>query len=298
MFSVVIPLYNKRPTIERAIRSVLRQGAHTIEIIVVDDGSTDDGAIIASSMGDPRIRVIAQANGGAAAARNRGVKESRYDLVAFLDADDEWQEGFLDAISALIRRYPSVGAYATGYQMKTREGRIIAPSYYGIPKGFKGELENYFRACFSWSPLSSSGTVVKKSVFEALGGFKSGKKRGEDLDLWIRFALSGPVAFDETRKAIYYLDAANRSDGPASEDRRSDWWFLKELDRLTLDHSIPARYRRWLKEMAANCRVTVALDSSRGNFIRFLLDSHDVITSKAFWRYGIIMAIKKALLSK
>ena len=95
MISVIIPLYNKEDYISRAIDSVLRQTFKDFELIIVNDGSTDQGPGIARNFHDRRIRVIDQQNSGEGAARNRGVAEARAELVAFLDADDEWESSFL-----------------------------------------------------------------------------------------------------------------------------------------------------------------------------------------------------------
>ena len=88
--SVVIPLYNKQAYVERAVASVLQSGYPAHEVIVVDDGSTDEGPRRVSAMGDPRVRVIKQPNAGVSAARNRGISAATGDYVAFLDADDYW----------------------------------------------------------------------------------------------------------------------------------------------------------------------------------------------------------------
>ncbi len=90
LISVVIPLYNKEPYIKRAIDSILAQKIQDYEIIVIDDGSTDKSAEVVKSFPDPRIRLIQQENAGVSAARNRGIEEAKAELIAFLDADDEW----------------------------------------------------------------------------------------------------------------------------------------------------------------------------------------------------------------
>src|SRR6266480_114793 len=95
--------------------SVLQSGYPVHEVIVVDDGSTDDGPQRVSAMGDPRVRVIKQPNAGVSAARNRGISEATGDYVAFLDADDYWTPEYLPAITDLIARFPQCGLYATHF---------------------------------------------------------------------------------------------------------------------------------------------------------------------------------------
>jgi glycosyltransferase involved in cell wall biosynthesis len=114
--SVIIPLFNKAPYIQRALDSVRAQTFVDFEVIVVDDGSTDDGGSLATAYSDSRIRTIAQKNAGPGAARNRGIAEARGEYLAFLDADDEWMPGFLATSLALLTKYgPEVTAISSGY---------------------------------------------------------------------------------------------------------------------------------------------------------------------------------------
>jgi cellulose synthase/poly-beta-1,6-N-acetylglucosamine synthase-like glycosyltransferase len=111
--SVVIPLYNKARHIARAVQSVRGQTWQDFEIIVVDDGSTDGSGDVVRQIADARFRLITQLNGGECAARNRGIAEAACDVVAFLDADDEWLPAFLETVVALRQRFPDCGMYAT-----------------------------------------------------------------------------------------------------------------------------------------------------------------------------------------
>src|SRR6266853_1462354 len=104
--SVVIPLFNKRSYIIRCLESVSRQNIRDFEVIVVDDGSTDGSGEVAMGFPDNRVRVIRQKNRGVGAARNRGIEESKAELIAFLDSDDEWMPPFLKRILDLRLKYP------------------------------------------------------------------------------------------------------------------------------------------------------------------------------------------------
>jgi len=113
VISVVIPLYNKERHIARAIQSVLGQTHRDLELIVINDGSTDGSEKTAERYTDPRIQLVHQANAGVSAARNRGIAEARAELVAFLDAYDEWLPEHLAAINRPAKKQPECGAYCT-----------------------------------------------------------------------------------------------------------------------------------------------------------------------------------------
>lgn len=195
-FAVVIPLFNKETTIERAIRSVLDQTVQAFEIIVVNDGSTDNSSKVVESINDPRIRLVHQKNQGVSAARNRGIAEARLDLIAFLDADDEWLPGFLETIQRLVANYPHCAVYATRYMFGMPDGRTRPCIIRGLPDGFSGILEDYFKiAARSDPPIHSSAVVIKKTAINAVGGFPVGVKSGEDLLTWARLAASFTIAY-------------------------------------------------------------------------------------------------------
>jgi len=203
--SVVIPLYNKDPFIARALNSVLAQNFHDFEVIVVDDGSTDGSVAIVREFSDPRIRLIQQENGGVSAARNRGIKAARADLVAFLDADDEWLPGFLEIILHLRERFPEAGAYATAIST-ARDGVVKRAQYRSIPSpNWEGMIADYFRTqILGDSVMSSSSIAIPRDILEEMNGFAVDAKWGEDLDLWGRIALRYPIGFSASYCSIIH----------------------------------------------------------------------------------------------
>lgn len=195
MFSVVIPLYNKANYVEKAVRSVLGQTFRNFEVIVVDDGSTDDGFARLQSLRDDRLRFIQQKNAGVSVARNNGVKSAQYDYIAFLDADDWWDAHFLEQMAKLITDYPQAALYATNYySVKNGVNRLAV---IGVADGFQRGYIDYFDvyAKTFWAPVNCSYAVIKKTVFVGEKGFRPSLKMGEDLDLWLRVALKHKVGY-------------------------------------------------------------------------------------------------------
>ena len=212
-FSVIIPLYNKADTVERAIRSVLGQPRQDFEIIVVDDGSKDDGAEKVERIRDPRIRLIRQENGGVAAARNTGIANAKYDFVTFLDADDEYLPHFLETLSRMIEKYPATSIWGTGYTFQMPDGRKVDPRINGIPADFEGYLPNYFEiASKSAPPLWTGAVCVRKTALLQFGGFPVGIRSGEDLLTWARLCANGIPAYTMRRCSLYYLSVQQSTD--------------------------------------------------------------------------------------
>ncbi len=214
--SVVIPLYNKLRHIARAVGSVLSQSFSEFELIVVDDGSTDGSREVLMGIDDPRLRVITQPNQGVSAARNRGILEANHDLIAFLDADDEWQVNFLQTVLDLRQKFPDAGMYATAYTM-CQGGNTWRPAFVDCIESVDGGLlADYFKSGLGPAPVWSSAVLIPRSVLKEVGMFPEGLSRGEDLHTWARIALKYRVAWSPQACAIYHLSADNRLCSSAS----------------------------------------------------------------------------------
>ena len=203
--SIIMPLYNKEHEVRRSINSILAQTDTGFELIVVNDGSTDKGARIVQTVQDNRIKMIHQENAGVSAARNRGIEASRTDLIAFLDADDEWKPTFLEIILRLRKKFPDCSVFSTGFSYLNQDGTERSPIINGVPPHpWHGVLENYFHvAAKSDPPLCSSAIAVTKEAITTINGFPLGIKSGEDLLTWARLAAKYAIAYDTRHLALF-----------------------------------------------------------------------------------------------
>ena len=204
MYSVVIPLYNKATDIERAVRSVQAQTLGDWELIVVDDGSRDDGPQRVEAINDPRVRLVRQANAGVSVARNRGASEARSEWVCFLDADDHWQPDHLAHLDALLAQQPGLDLYATAYNVVDEAGQARGIRLSPDLAGRYARLKDYFAAVMDWEhPIHSSAVMARRSTFLAMGGFVPGLAAGEDILLWSRYAAAGDIGYSGFHSANY-----------------------------------------------------------------------------------------------
>ena len=156
--------------------------------------------------------MIQQENAGVSAARNKGIEEAKSDIIAFLDADDEWLPIFLETIMDLRQKYSKAGIYATAYSW-FNSNKIIIPKHEGIPSApWEGIIENYFSIVSKRSiPVSASSVAIPKKILLEIGMFQSGLWMGEDQDVWGKIALKYQIAYSSTVGSIYYLNATNRA---------------------------------------------------------------------------------------
>ena len=204
-FSVVIPLFNKAPYVKKALESVFGQTFRDFELIVVNDGSTDDSLTRAKeSLEGSGIdhQLIHQDNAGVSTARNNGVAASHGDFICFLDADDWWEPTFLERMDWLIREYPEAGIYGVNYFIISRGKQRVALHFPST--GYINYCDCYRKLQM---PLTSISVAIPQDVFRSMGGFKPHLKLGEDFDLWIRIALTRKVAYLDEPLAYYFQDS-------------------------------------------------------------------------------------------
>jgi glycosyltransferase involved in cell wall biosynthesis len=212
-FTVVIPLYNKAKHIIRTLNSIANQKYPAMEIIIVDDGSTDEGTSLVEKANIANLRLIKQKNKGVSAARNRGIEEARYEYVAFLDADDVWLPLYLDEISGLITKFPQAEFYATSYQIVEENERYTDARIHQFTDDPTGVLiEDYFDISSRGDlPFTMSSITVKRNLFGIIGGFPEGEPIGEDQDLFCRAAMATRIAYSINIHSLYHKDAQNQA---------------------------------------------------------------------------------------
>ncbi len=203
--SIVIPVYNKAKYLKETIKSVLNQDFKDFELILIDDGSTDQSPDIIQSFSDPRIRYYTQKNQGVAVARNNGVKQAKTNLICFLDADDLWEPHHLETIWALYQQFPQAGFFATAYRIQYNQHQ----KDYVYPFSKSPVLiQKYYRYDKGQALFFISNFAVKKEVFIKENGFKP-EIHAEDTDFFIRLALKYPMAYSKTISMLHINEAEN-----------------------------------------------------------------------------------------
>jgi glycosyltransferase involved in cell wall biosynthesis len=239
--SVIIPTYNRAATLERAIRSVWAQTETSFELIVVDDGSTDETPerLQALQSAGGRLRVERTENRGVSAARNLGVRVARGQWLAFLDSDDEWLPGKLATQLALLKEQPSL-SLVHGEEIWIRRGVRVNPMRKHQKKG--GDVfADAVRLCC----ISPSTVLLRKSLFEELGGFREDFPVCEDYDLWLKITAREKVGFTSEfliKKYGGHKDQLSRA-YPAM-----DYWRVIALQNVLATPGLSDRKRQLVRQ--------------------------------------------------
>jgi glycosyltransferase involved in cell wall biosynthesis len=187
---VVVPAYNAAWCVGRAIDSVLAQEGAGYEIVVVDDGSTDDTPAVLARYGDA-IRVLRQRNQGLSAARNAGIRAARGEFVAFLDADDWWLPGKLARQLELMRMRPEVGFSSTAARVEDPQGHLL--NLWPAPQ-WQGPFVVHLFGSNADVAGSGSAVMARRALFDRVGGFDETLRSLEDIDMWMRLAAVSEYA--------------------------------------------------------------------------------------------------------
>jgi glycosyltransferase involved in cell wall biosynthesis len=258
-WSVVIPLYNKQDYIAATLKSVLTQeGAPSLEVIVVDDGSVDGSVNQVERFHDPRVRLIQQRNAGVSAARNRGIYEARGRWVVFLDADDLLNPHAIQAFTLLAAEYHDADAMGGGY-LRVASEEMAAAEFEAHTTSPNHRRITNLPAVFltEGMPFCTSSIAIRRDLFSRISPwFPVGEAMGEDLDLWFR--IGEVTAWAATDQVIAHYRVA-LSDSLMG--RYKDHLYLPVWVRMRARAErgqMPAALRKPSLRLAAEMQVTLA----------------------------------------
>lgn len=212
MISVIIPVYNRAIELERALKSVFSQTYKDFEVIVVDDGSTDDSSLVASKF---NVKLIKQENLGVSAARNRAIENSKGEYIAFLDSDDEWLPTKLEAQI----EYKSACVHTE--EIWVRNGRRVNQ----MRKHQKGGGDQFIPS-LELCLISPSSVMIRRDVFEKTGLFREDFPVCEDYDLWLKLTSLYEIDFIQEPQIIKY---GGHEDQLSRKFKAMDYWRVKSL---------------------------------------------------------------------
>ena len=296
MFSVVIPLYNKGPYIGCTLASVLAQDRPDLEVIVVDDGSQDDGPARVRQCADPRVRLLQQANAGVSAARNHGIAASRGQWVCLLDADDWVDPGYLSALMRAHERHPEADVLATDYERVAHTPGAWPPDWRSPAP--TGRIELIARLARQWMEgptLSSSSVAVRRSRLIALQPcFVVGESMGEDLDLWFRLAEHSTIAIVRETRVAYRVAVEGSLSGRHALGTFREPLFLQRLQEHLRSGAVPAHLRADTRWLIAQQRLSLAREAlqsgQRRLALRWLARAGYAMRGRRWW-FTLLMIV-------
>ena len=247
--SVIMPVYNCDRYISQAIESILAQTYQSYEIIVIDDGSTDNTRLALQPYIDiEAIRYVYQENQGVSAARNHGINLARGELIAFLDADDFFLPDKLTAQVGVFDAQPNLGIVHSGWRRVNQQGDPIKDE---TPWNYapKLDLEGWLR----WKPIGTMGTLMfRRHWLEEVGSFEPGLGHAEDVDLVLRLALRGCEAEWLRQSTICYRQHDRNTMRDGVSQARS---INRVLDKFFASESIPLGIQLLEKQVRYNTLV-------------------------------------------
>jgi glycosyltransferase involved in cell wall biosynthesis len=270
LISVIIPVYNGELTIEQAVRSVLNQTFLDIELIVINDGSTDSTLEILATLRDPRLKVFSYANSGLSASRNRGIEHACGEFISFIDADDRWTSDKLAAQINSLRENPEAAVAYSWTDFIDESGNSLGFGIHHTSNGyvFPDLLTFFFIG-------SGSNALIRKKVFDEVGRFDEKLTSAEDLDMFLRLATRYQFSVVPAPQVLYRITDSSMSRNVIRQETET----LKVIDRTFAQE--PGKSLVHLKRTAyANLYLYLASHTLRG-----APDRHKgLIAAKFIWR--------------
>jgi len=262
--SVIIPTYNRASLLLRAIDSVLNQSHQDFELLIIDDGSTDDTEeLIKSKYSDSRLIFLKQKNNGVSAARNLGITKSKNEWIALLDSDDEWLPQKLTTQIEFAKKNPKL-RFIDSNENWIRHGQKV-----NIPKKFDKSSKNIFERSLQTCLISPSTVLIKKELIKEHGLFDCHFEICEDYDLWLKILIQEDIGFIEESLTNKY---GGHQDQLSTKHHSMDMWRIRSLINLYLKNKKP-----------------------HGHLIREVIDQKALLLQKNLLKHNQIEAHQKLL---
>lgn len=255
-FSVIMPAYNAETTVLESIKSVLNQEFGDYELIVVDDGSSDNTSCVVDTIMDKRIKLKKIENRGVSAARNEGISESRGDYVCFLDSDDYWFPNHLKVLNELIDMAPDAMVLTTGYQIRDFNGNVskVNSEISKYKAGNSFVLDDYIGYTKKYSQfIHINSLCAKREHIDLVGWFEVGEKIGEDTDFIYRLTAYSKLAVSPLITSEYRRNSTSTT---ATRKFNFTWSFLRHGKELLCDSSISEGKKKSIRWVLATHRIS------------------------------------------
>lgn len=296
-FSVIVPVHNEERSVARCLRSILDQTYEKFEVILVNDGSTDQSLAEIEKIRDSRCRVLHREKGevGPGPARNVGVAHAKYPWCAFLDADDQWKPDYLEQMVNALQSLPSdIGLLFSGFHITDSVGRTAVSRYYARHREPTLKTLDFAGFIEAWianknSPNFTSATVIRTDLLREIGGFpeRACCRRGEDKDTWLRTVAKAHAAYVPFVGMIY-------TRGDICDSVRATWYtqtpcLCSSINEL-LTEVKSDKHRKLLKRLQNTEIFLYALESSRVARVPRQVFS-DFFVLEDPLRYALILAL-------
>lgn len=219
--SIIIPLYNKDFAIFNTLQSVLLQTYSNFEVIIVNDGSTDNSLLEIKKISDSRISVYNQDNKGVSSARNLGIEKASGNFISFLDADDYWHPNHLDELVKLIKLKKHLFAFTSFLEVE-RKNNIYKGNYSLKSEELYAEVD-FFEASYKKTILSISNSIFRKEIFKEIGNFNCNFDNAEDTEFFIRVGFKYKIGLVNKYTVIYRYFENSLSNSSFSMKRRCNF---------------------------------------------------------------------------
>jgi len=294
-FTIVVPVYNKNDVIKTTLESVLAQRFTGFELIIIDDGSTDQSVQSIATLNDSRIHLIQQVNQGVSAARNVGISHAKGDWICFLDADDWWHPEYLENVKNTIKLNSQADIVSTGFAcLPDQENWKPEPWKLNSTNEDIEVISNLPQRWMNEIPFFTSSICVKRKTLEAIDEwFAEGESKGEDLDLWFRLAENTFIYHLPTALVVYRTEQIDSLSN--TEDLAEEPFFTKQLIKRLQNNSVPNKLKTSSLKFIAHEKLTRArqliIAENRSFAIKLIFQARYAINTKRWW-----MTLSMALL--